>query len=162
MCRTEGPTLAPASHNKPLIEPQSFVAEVEAIHIPNFPATDSKHCWNEPDETDDELIELRTVKIQADINLGKMLCYHHYTTSTDTSKLCLRTFSQATETNSQRRIYGAKKVKSEKESRPRTRVLTSKGCGDAGALKASKMRYHTGLQQHVWTFEDKDREMGER
>ena len=93
MCRTEGPTLAPASHNKPLIEPQSFVAEVEAIHIPNFPAADSKHCWNEPDETDDELIELRTVKIQADINLGKMPCYHHYTPSTDTSELCLRTFS---------------------------------------------------------------------
>lgn len=86
------PSLLP-THNKPLIEPQSFVAEVEAIHVPNVPAADSKHCWNEYDETDDELIELRIVKIQADMDLGKMPCYHHYTPSTDTSELCLRTFS---------------------------------------------------------------------
>jgi hypothetical protein len=55
-----------------------------------------------------------------------------------------------------------KRWKVRKESGPGTRVLKSKGCGDAGALKANKMRYHRGWQQHVWTFGDKDSEMGEQ
>jgi hypothetical protein len=79
MCQTEGPTLAPVSHNEPLIDPQILVAKVEAIHISNTLAANSKQCWNEPDETYDEQIELETVNIQADNNLDR-LPYHHTTT----------------------------------------------------------------------------------
>jgi hypothetical protein len=67
-----------ATHYGQPMDPQRFVEELEAVDVSTIPAQDMKcmQCWGDFDEAQDDVIELKNGKVQADNSPVKMPCPH--------------------------------------------------------------------------------------